>query len=217
MTNLTTLYFLETANTTMQFIKLIVEIFGHALEEYKKMKNITDKNDIVFIYKGGNALKAIFLEYMYENPGVVTDIIRQYFQDSFGKSDADFQIFINPHLPNYDEIFEDLSVLSYLLLNRIRNIFLKNVDQWLDFYKYKSEIAESIMQRSLKKLNDSHAVTSDDRSPYYHAAFLNLNFLDITVGEKVNLDEARANIIGEGKTFERFFNNFGSYGDRTTI
>ncbi len=216
ISGITTLYFIELEETTARFIKLITDLFTSALNEYKTKKGLTDPNDIIFIYKGGNALKAIFLDYVYENPGVASDTIKSYFSKYFGKSDADFQIYVYPGFENekYEEIFYDVTNLAYLLLNRIRNIFLSNISKWLDFYRYKNTILRDKLENYIGRLNRSSTVTKDEKSDYYGARFLNLKFLNIVAGEDINMDQEKvaSNLINTARNM----NNFGVYRNKTT-
>jgi hypothetical protein len=223
MSELTTNYFLENPDRTAHFIKLIVEIFTDAINDYKTKKGLNGKYDLVFLYKGGNAMKAIFYDYAYENPGVTSDIILQYFKEFFGKSDADFQVYIYPGLDNYDEVYPDICLLTYLLLNRIRNIFLSDITQWLDFYDQKKLVQGKILEIYLAKLNKSNTVTKqpegeqlkkekEQNFSYYQAEFLSLRFLDTIAGTNIDLNTIHNNLIDS----DRIFNNYGTYKNKTT-
>ena len=72
------------------------------------------KDSIIFIFKGGLALKTLYTKYSQEMPGIVGDILNETFFSFFKKSDADFEILIDPKLENFENIYLEITDLSYL-------------------------------------------------------------------------------------------------------
>src|ERR1700677_4085661 len=97
--------FFPLEHDTEQFIKLVFGTFDEALKLYRQKMGIDRENQLFFVYKGGNILRYALYETMHEIGGKVSDEIEAYYKDVFKKSDADFSIYIDPHLKDYDIIF----------------------------------------------------------------------------------------------------------------
>ncbi len=149
--------FFPLATDTEQFIKLVYGIFNDALKIYKQKMNIDDKA-LFFVYKGGNILRYVIYELMHELGGKVSDDIEKYYKDSFKKSDADFSIYINPYLINYDIVFDDMNALAYLLQDHIRKIFNANLPKYFNFYRMNDEEKKATLKKYLDKLNETETI-----------------------------------------------------------
>jgi len=205
MTDLTTKEFFKSQNVMEEFIKLVFVVMNNALIKYKKLRKLQDE-DIIFIYKGGNALKTIYMQYMYETPGAVSDILYSVFSKYLKKSDADFQIYINPRLEEslWERVYDDMQNLSYLVLNRIRNIFILNLDKYFDFYKYNLVYQQDLLRSSLDKLNKVN-ITQDEQLLetenyyYYGLQFSKLRFNNIIVNnsdlQNIDYDDAYDRLV----------------------
>jgi hypothetical protein len=81
------------------------------LDAYCRYKNFNIPNDICFYYKGGNVFRILLSD--------ITNIFtNQEYKDMMKRSDADFQIYINPSLPNNDKVREEVSlIVVYVLYN----------------------------------------------------------------------------------------------------
>jgi ribosomal protein S18 len=154
MTDLTTTHFLKSEQNVANFIELIFKLMDNSIDYYKKKSNIRP-NDIIFIYKGGNALKSIYLKYLYETAGVSADEMYSVFHRYFKKSDADFQIYINPNLSatKWDKVYNDMIDLSYLVVNRVRMIFQLYISEYFDYYGYNDDVQKKLLDEYLNKLN----------------------------------------------------------------
>ena len=97
-------------------------------------------------------MRIVAKEFMHELPGSIADILEKYYNKEFKKSDADFSIYINPSIQNFDDIYEDTTNLSYLILSYIRTIFLLNENTFFDFYKKNDDIRRDILLEYFKKL-----------------------------------------------------------------
>lgn len=233
MTELITNEFLKTQDVMVEFISIIYDIIDRAITQYKQKKGLSPK-DIVFIYKGGNALKSIYLKYLNEVPGIVGDSIYNAFNKYFKRSDADFQIYINPKLPIWETVYHDMKLLSYLTINRIRNLFLVDPEKYFDFYKYDKEYRQNILSKHLNNLNNSNIIKSDiftkgldtltpedykniQENKYLHnMEFLKLRFKDITVNAPgaENIDFHDRDVNNELIDDERIKNIYGTYIDQ---
>jgi hypothetical protein len=165
--------FLKTSEQQKQFIDLIYNSFNDALSLYEQQKGLS-KGSIIFLYKGGNILRLIAYEIMHELPGIVSDDINAYYKDSFKKSDADFTIYIDPHLSNFDEIFEDVNNLAFLLQNEIRNEFLSNLSKYFEYYKLNDGQKDNILENYVGKLNETQTIK--DKLYDFDGNFISLVF-----------------------------------------
>lgn len=160
MTELLINEFVKTTEQSQKFLELIYDSFNDALREYKTRLHLSE-NDIVFLYKGGNILRIVSQEVYYELPGTVVDKLKNFYNDSFKKSDADFTIYINPQLSNFDIILEDINNLTFLLQNYIRNILLSNKEEYFEFFRLNMNQQSNILLEYLKKLNETDIVKED--------------------------------------------------------
>jgi hypothetical protein len=172
MTDLVNQHFLSNEEEVSVFLKSFIELMEKTLEIYckKKQNAISRKynyntvlyNDkIIFVYKGGNTLRSVIKKYLQEFPGYVNDYLYDQYGEYFKKSDCDFQIFIHPELhPDpkmnrkfYSEIFDDVRILSLLVLNRFRNIMSQSLNDIFTMHKYKKFEVRKILNEYLEKLN----------------------------------------------------------------
>lgn len=139
------------------FIKLVYDTFTNAINIYCKQINVTD-TDIFFVYKGGNILRYVAYQTMHELGGSVADKINKSYKDVFKKSDADFSIYINPKVPNYDMVYLHMNNLAFLLQNELRNEFMLNPSKYFRYYKLNDVEKTKILVNYLDKLNNTNNV-----------------------------------------------------------
>ena len=173
MTDFVTNEFFPYAHNSEQFIKLVFTTFCYALKIYAQYKNINSL-DLFFVYKGGNILRYVAYEVMHELSGPVADEIYTQYKDVFKKSDADFSIYINPKLHNYDEIFIDINVLSFLLQDHLRNEFMANLSKYFNFYKLNETEQTHLLSKYIEKLNET--ATVKDKLFEYDGTFTDIVF-----------------------------------------
>ncbi len=171
--------FLKTPDQIKQFIKLIIETFEKAISYYEQKKGL-EQNSIIILYKGGNILRFVASESMRALPKTASDKIIDYYKPYFKRSDADFVIYINPKLHNFDDIIEDITNLSFLLQNQIRNVFLQNMDKYFEYYRLSVKEREKILNQVLKKLNETETVK--EKMFGFDGKFSNFIFNNIKVG-----------------------------------
>ena len=150
--------FYVTSHQSDSMIKLIFEIHNKAIAYYIKGKGLK-KNDIIFIYKGGNVLRAVAYETMWELPGFIAEKIKAYYQNYFKKSDNDFSIIINPHLSNFQEIYNDIKNLAFIVQNYLRNIYIADNTTYFDYYRLNDTEKVKILNKYVDKMNSSNTVT----------------------------------------------------------
>ena len=158
--------FLSSDNSMYNFLHLVYGTFYDSLEEYKKIYGLKQW-DIFFVYKGGNVLRIISNDFLKELPRSASYKVNKYYEQFFKRSDADFSIYINPELENYDKIYKELTTLSYMLQVKIRQIFMENPTDYFEFYKYTKEHQSRMLEPFFKKLQESNSIKDINNSKFY--------------------------------------------------
>ena len=133
---------------------LVNIVFTEAIIKYCDINGI-DKHKILFISKGGIITATILKNFSYQLPANISQIFSTNYKELFKRSDLDFSISIDKDLPNYEEIYEDLSVLSYYLLDNIRDYLRENKYDFFDYFKYNKEFKIYTLKQLRKNLNNS--------------------------------------------------------------
>lgn len=157
MTEFVIYEFLNTTKQLCKFISTVYNTFNEAIRLYNGHTGHSN-DDIFFIYKGGNILRFVSHQVFYMLPGQVKEKLVEYYRDSFKKSDADFSIYINPKLDNFDKIFEDITNLAYLLQNHLRNIFIENNTEYFNYYNLTEDAKMELLKKYLDKLNATDVI-----------------------------------------------------------
>jgi hypothetical protein len=176
------------------FIYIIINIFESAINKYiTKRYNETGidlKDKIIFVFKGGNLLRAIFLRYISLLPLNIRDRLLNEYGENFKSSDLDFQIFIDPYIKKeeYEKVYNDMINLAYLCLNRLRNYYTQNLSEIFDFYNLKDIKKKELLLNLEKKMNKSDLFTDNNipNNPYYGAKIVNLQFYNIHTHPEIN-------------------------------
>jgi hypothetical protein len=152
---------LNNENSLFNFLYIITVLFQDAISAYKIKKKLKE-SDIFFILKGGNVLRFVAKNFLFDISGGTSDILLDFYSKFFKRSDADFSIIINPKLEDYQNVFDDISLLSYNLLKYIQSIFEINKTRFFEWYKYDdiqkkfllNELYEEIKELDMSK-NDT--------------------------------------------------------------
>lgn len=83
------------------------------LKEYAKLRKFNVPSDLAFYYKGGNMFRIML-------GGIIRLLRNPEYDYLLKRSDADFQIYINPSLPNAAQVREDVTKLVLYVLNSMR-------------------------------------------------------------------------------------------------
>lgn len=150
------------------------KIYSEVIELYIKKKNLK-KNDIFFIFKGGNILKLIAEKFWSEMPNEAMYELLHNYKKFFKKSDLDFGIYINPALNI--TVIKEITLISYKLQITTNKIFLHNKNLFFKWFDYNQDYKDSILLQLLEKLNTLDIVNNKN-SKYYKCKFTNINFLD---------------------------------------
>ena len=87
------------------------------LKEYCKLKKLSLERDVVLFYKGGNVFRILLSQ--------IADLLqREDYKALLKRSDADFQIYINPDISDNAQVREEVSLLVLYVLHHLR-IFIK--------------------------------------------------------------------------------------------
>lgn len=125
------------------------------VETYANMKNLSVPDDICFFYKGGNLYRILLSElFMLFDTNQYTNLLK--------RSDVDFQLFINPKIPGYKTVFEELSTLVTFALYSFKKYIqsndfnIPNVDPTalVDVYKKEYDSHEQMQVVTDKKRQD---------------------------------------------------------------
>jgi hypothetical protein len=205
------------------FIKNFIKIMETSLNLYIKEKtpelikkydlpnSFTLVDNIIFIFKGGNTLKAILDKYISSQAGIVGEYIHEVYGKYFKRSDLDFQIVIYPHLISdlsqnrkiFNEIVEDLKILSCYALNRFRNSFISNLSDTFNYYKYNNNTKQKLLKNLLDNLNSCDFFKKiknpleqekfikqfgEENKYYFNMKFTNINFNNINSDENIMIN-----------------------------
>jgi hypothetical protein len=170
---------------------LILTTFDKALNIYAKRKGI-DEKDIIFICKGGNVLKIVANEFLISLPGAAKKIIWSYYQEFFTRSDADFGIYINPKINNFQEIHSEVTFLAFILQYMIREQFLAYPSHYFTYARYNDDMKKTVLKELLDNLNKAKTLTEanaykDGPNPdYFGGHFINVFHDGLMVGEELD-------------------------------
>jgi len=157
-----------------KFLKIIITVVNDGINLYKQKKYLPQES-IIFLFKGGGTMRMITLDYLHEQPNMVSYILDKYFMDYFKRSDADFGILIDPTLKNFEEVFEDMTNLSFLLLHRLNAIFVSDLDNYFNLFLLNEKTITNKLNKYLELLNNSNTLKDKD-SEYYGGKFTDLTF-----------------------------------------
>lgn len=189
--------FLFSNDSKYNTLSLIVNKFSEKISEYIQLKQLKP-NSIKFVYKGGNVLKIIFETYKYLSSGIVSLLIDEYFSDNFKSSDMDFQILISHEYYDNPEIIKgiinDMTKMSYVLLNDIRIELFKSIDNYIDFFKYTPSVQKKYLESILNDLNGLYKNKENDPSNP-NLTFVNVFFSEIYSNYRVYKDDTRPDTL----------------------
>jgi len=199
ITNFVTTQCTGTQDLLIKFLALVTHTYDENIKDFITQNNLKP-NDISFIYKGGNVLRMIALKYLNDFPGGIKDFFLEKYKDILSKSDADFQIYVNKDIQDYDHIHKNIQKLSLAILFKLRNEFINSISSYFLFNQLNIEQQKIILQQYLTKLNSS-AEIKNTSSPYYGAEFISLELLGVIVHSPTQIE----NIIHTGITKRQDF------------
>jgi len=166
----------STSDTMYAFLSLVYNTFYDKIAKYKTKKGL-DETDILFLYKGGNILRIIGFDFLSEMPRQSRKLIETFYADFFKRSDADFSIYVNPKLREYDTIYQDMVWLAYILQVEIRNQFSATPTTYFNFVRYSKLYADRLLRPFYQKGVEANSFIDENNSKYYGHKLLSINFL----------------------------------------
>jgi hypothetical protein len=158
-TKFVTQHFFSEEAKLVKFIKLITTTFDREIAKYisyYKNNGLTNKS-IMFVYKGGNILKFYMSFITHQYPSGVSDILYNFYSPHFKRSDADFSIYIDPKIPNYDKVFTDIKHMTYMILSEFKYEFLNNVKDYFDLFNLDLENHKILLSELLTDLKNTES------------------------------------------------------------
>jgi len=167
---------------------LINNFFNNFIAKYIE-KNKLDKEDILFIYKGGTFMKILFQKYndiMKSNQKFMKDN-----EDYFKRSDSDYALLINSKFDRqeYTKHYYWLNVMTYNILTHIS----KFIDENIQFILPINEVTEEDLKSQLEKVNkllsddrDRSNIEKQKRLTYFDGV---KEFIGISIGKKTYMKE----------------------------
>lgn len=159
--------FLESAEANFNFLKRVYGIFEESINYYLIEKGLSARS-IFIVYKGGNVLRIISNEFLRGLPGVAAHDIGDYYQKFFKRSDADFSIYIDPTIEAYDNVYDDMVVLSYILQRKLRMEFEADPVSYFDIYKYTLDYQRKIFQPYFDRIREAKVFKDSNNVEFYN-------------------------------------------------
>jgi hypothetical protein len=145
--------FFKSSESLYKFLSITYNMFDQLIIAYSKRMGLTNR-DIFFIAKGGNTLRILSKEFLLELPASATRELSDFYGKFFKRGDNDFGVFINPYLENYNEIFHEVTLLSYMMQFKLRQIFSADMSKYFDFFRYSKEYQSETLKPYLDQFND---------------------------------------------------------------
>lgn len=188
--------FLKDSDKMFNFMKIICVLFNDCINLYcEKMnynKTIRDGNsyvlgDIYFMYKGGNVLRLLFNEFRKNLSNSSSNIARNRFANFFKKSDSDFSIIINPDLPNYNRVYDDMIRLSYLIQLLVRDKIFNKIPKGdkndvFTYIEYNNAKKEVVLKKAFEEMKSMKSISDPDNELFYGANILKVKVYSDSYG-----------------------------------
>lgn len=176
-TDLITNELFRTKQNVQQFMFLIFRVYETKIFQYIDTNQLPPKS-IIFVYKGGNVLRIIEREFYLELPHSAASYLSNFFSHFFKRSDADFSIYINPSLKNFDQVVKDISSLSFEIQKEIRDTILTTPQTFFEFSKYMHAYRNDILLDSFNKIGSLPCFYDPKNTKYYGLRPLQLSFME---------------------------------------
>jgi hypothetical protein len=177
--------FFTTSDTLFSFLKIVNDTHVSKISEYVKEKKLPN-DSIIFLYKGGQVLRILANDFLTELPVKARKTLSDYYMKFFKRTDSDFSIAINPYLPNFKTILEDMNLLTWELQHYLRTTFMENPFDYFNYYRYNDKFQKKQLTNILKNYADASSLKDKNNKLYYESTVTGLIFLDNKVGENVN-------------------------------
>lgn len=173
--------FLSHKADVFRFLRLVIDTHTKAIELYSEAKDIK-AGRIRFVYKGGNVLRIVANEFLIELPGHASDLVNTFYMPYFKRSDADFSIYIDPKLKNFEEVHTDLTQLTWLLQQHIRERIVANPHRYFEYFRLNEESQSRLLSHYLDALNAAETLKDPTNETFYGGIFEGVRFENSTAG-----------------------------------
>ena len=163
-------------NTFILIESIINAIIDKYIVDYK-----LNKYDILFVFKGGTPMRSIFFNYkhIFENAYEL--------ENFFLRSDSDYELLINPNLPEFNRIYYHFSKIIYNTLTIAQMLIEEN----LSFFRDYREITAEMGERIIKNLNEI----------LIKEKFMEAEVVGFSIGDIINYNYAPPNTLYGGMNF----------------
>lgn len=144
--------FFDRSSRLFRFLNVVFSHYNEMMKKFRDENGLAEK-DAFFIFKGGNVMRIVAKDFFLELPENTSRNIINYYSQFFKRSDADFSIYLNPNLENYDLYFFQLVQLAYHEQVKIKNILLSNETRYFDFFCYNDQHKRKLFSSLIKSLN----------------------------------------------------------------
>ena len=153
--------FFKTDSSLFNFMEIIYTTYSEIINYYRSVRfvnvsgdaRLLNEDELFFIHKGGNVLRIVSTEFLLELPASVSRELSTFYSPFFKRSDADFSIYISPYIEDYDKVYEEVGIISFLTLDYLRNIFIENPENYFDYFKYNMLVKNEILHKHLMRFN----------------------------------------------------------------
>ena len=145
-TNIVTNYFFSNPQKYYNFLNYVNNEFTSMVDNYKN-QNRLEKDDILFLFKGGNIIKLFEKSAFNQFPFSARQILSNYYDEYFQRSDSDFTIYINPSLGNFNKKVIEITNLTADKLISIRSY----LEKYISYYFF---VEGKTITDKMKKLCD---------------------------------------------------------------
>jgi hypothetical protein len=161
------------------------EVYGKLdalLASYRQSHGLPDTS-ISILFKGGNVLRAVARSYFQLLHPVYRDAFENIYGQYFKRSDSDFSIYIDPNVPNYDQVLADITELAFNELGTIRSDFFANPGRYFDFPRFNNEYASGQMIPFLTQAQQVQALKDPENQAWYGANILQMELLKASASD----------------------------------
>lgn len=170
-TNFVVEEFFQTPSALFNFMKVVYGNINTALTQYRKANNLSD-HAVFLLFKGGNVLRMVANAYIDQLPEPYKGQISDKYAEYFRRSDADFSVYVDENLvPDYNKTFEEITLLVFAELDKIRSIFMANPSTYFDFFALPSSKADSILNNTFDTLGSLTCIKNPENKTWYGADF----------------------------------------------
>lgn len=190
--------FFKSEDCLYNFLLLTYKCYEDTIIKYRKTNNLKE-TDLFFTFKGGNILRIVYKELMLELPNFVSSELSEFYKKFFKRSDADFSIYINPRLKNYDEIYDKWCVISFELQKNIREVISNNLTDFFDYFKYNDNFSKKVLKKNFKLFENANSFRDKKNYKYRGGILKNLTFVNNSYPKKIGYNYLSDFSINDGR------------------